>query len=190
MEPRGGGWYGFRVLPAAHLTRRRFLQLGSFSAAMVAVAGLRRARGEVEGGALRVLSPRDAVIFTAIAGRMTDTGDAAMPAFADVPALLTVDRSLLYLDHGQRRQLGIALKLFEYGPPLFDFRFSRFTELGPAEQDAHIAGWRDSRFETRRLAYRAMKNLSFLGYYSQDATWAGIHYMGPVLPRPRRAVPS
>jgi len=158
---------------------------------MVAAAGLRRARGAPPpDGELRVLSPRDAAIFAAVAARMTDTGDPRMPRFADTPALLTVDRALLHLDEDQQRQLGIALKLFEYGPPLFDFRFARFTELAPEEQDAHVAGWRDSRFETRRLAYRAMKNLSFLGYYSQDATWAGIHYLGPVIPRPRREVPT
>ncbi len=137
---------------------------------------------------LRVFTPRQAAIFAAIAARMTETGDASMPRFADTTALFTVDRSLLFLNDDQRQQLGIALQLFEYGPPLFDLRLARFTTLTPGEQDAALAGWRDSRFATRRLAYRAMKNLSYLGYYSQDATWAGIHYMGAVLPRPRREV--
>lgn len=170
-------------------SRRGFLQLSGFSAAMLAVAGLRSAGAAAE-SELHVLTPRDAAILTAVAARMTDTGDPAMPAFADTGAIYTVDRSLLFLDEGTRGQVGMALKLFEYGPILFDFRFSRFTELGPAEQDANIAGWRDSRFETRRLAYRAMKNLSFLGYYAQDGTWSGIHYLGPVLPRPRLGLPQ
>jgi hypothetical protein len=175
---------------APSLSRRRFLQLGGFSAAMLALARMRAAAGQESGAPLRVLTPRDAAILTAIAARITDTGDAAMPRFADTPALLTVDRSLLYLDEGVRRQLHAALLLFEYGPMLFDWHFARFTELAPARQDAHIAGWRDSRFETRRLAYRAMKNLAFLGYYSQDDTWKGIHYLGPVLPLPRREAPA
>jgi hypothetical protein len=171
------------------LSRRGFLQLSGFSAAMLAVAGLRPAGAAAE-SELRVLSPRDAVIFTAVAARMTDTGDPAMPAFAETGALLTVDRSLLFLDEGTRSQLGMAFKLVEYGPILFDFRFSRFTELAAADQDASIAGWRDSRFETRRQVYRAMKNLSFLGYYAQDGTWKGIHYLGPVVPRPRLGMPE
>jgi len=156
---------------------------------MLAVAGLPSA-GAATSNELHVLTPRDAVIFSAVAARMTDTGDPAMPAFADTDAIFTVDRSLLYLDEGTRSQVGMALKLFEYGPILFDWRFSRFTALAPAEQDESIASWRDSRFETRRLAYRAMKNLSLLGYYTQDGTWKGIHYLGPVLPRPRRGLPQ
>jgi hypothetical protein len=157
---------------------------------MLAVASLRASPTEEGPREFRVLTPRDAAILGAVAARITYTGDAEMPEFAETPAIFTVDRALLYLDEGQRSQLGMALKLFEYGPMLFDWRLSRFTALGPEEQDVHIAGWRDSRFATRRLAFRAVKNLSFLGYYSQDATWKGIHYLGPVMPRPRREVPA
>jgi hypothetical protein len=40
-----------------------------------------------------------------------------------------------------------------------------------------------SRLDLRRRAFYALRNLSYLGYYSQDATWGLIGYQGPfVLP--------
>ncbi len=176
------------------LTRRGFLRATTFSAAMLAVSRLRpnavaAADAAEAPGELRVLSARQAEILTAIGARIAATGEPSMPEFGDTPAIATIDRTLLYLPADIRDQFGWALLLFDYGPFVFDLRFSRFTALGPEERDASIRGWAGSRFETRRLVYRAMKNMSFLGYYSQDATWAGIHYGGPWLPRPRREPP-
>ncbi|GIW42226.1 MAG: hypothetical protein KatS3mg076_2803 [Candidatus Binatia bacterium] len=174
------------------LDRRSFLRLSAFSAAMLAVSRLGPVASSVSaadvGRGLRVLGPEEARIFTAIAERIVETGDPEMPRFGDTQALSTVDTALYQLDPELRRQFGWALWLFEYGPILFDFRFSRFTSLAPEEQDAHIEGWRESRFLFRRLAYQAVRNLAFLGYYAQDATWKKIHYTGPWVPRPRRVV--
>jgi hypothetical protein len=182
-------------LPSA-LSRRSFLRLTAFSTAMLALSRLRVAPALAAApmaeaaGTLRVLSASDAAILTAIAECIVDTGDPSMPALRDTAAIETIDTSLLYLDADVRQQLHWALLLFEYGPILFDFRFSRFTGLDPSQRDAHLRGWEESRFLTRRLAFRAVKNLSLLGYYSQDATWKGIHYAGPWVPRPRRPVPA
>ena len=33
------------------------------------------------------------------------------------------------------------------------------------------------------LAFQALKNLSMLGWYSQDASWASIGYQGPLIAR-------
>jgi len=111
-----------------------------------------------------------------------------MPPLRDTATVATIDTSLLYLAADLRGQFRWALTLFEYGPILFQLKLSRFTSLGPEERDAHLRDWAESRFLTRRLAFRAMKNLSYLGYYSQDSTWKGIHYSGPWAPRPRRRV--
>ena len=135
---------------------------------------------------LRVLSPNDARVLTAIADRIAYTGDASMPRFRDTAGLQVIDGALLQLPAETVQQLHYALLLFEYGPPIFDFRFSTFTSLSDAAKDTSLAGWERSRFMIRQLAFRALKNLSMLGYYSQDATWSAIHYSGPWVPRPRR----
>jgi hypothetical protein len=146
--------------------------------------------GEGQGGgsvapALHVLSEGDARILSAIAERMVFTGDPAMPRFAETSGLAAIDAALTRVDPDVVDQLHWGLLLFEYGPPLFGARFSTFTGLDEKAQDDYLAGWEASRFATRRLVFQALKNLSFLGYYSQDATWKGIHYDGPWIPRPR-----
>lgn len=141
------------------------------------------------GETLRVLSPRDARILGAIAERITFTGDADMPRFGDTAALQTIDTALLQLPQDVPQQLSFALLLFEYGPPLFIGKPSSFSGLTPQWQDLYLDGWEQSRFHTRRVAFQAVKNLSMLGYYAQDATWPAIHYAGPWAPKPRRVIP-
>lgn len=137
---------------------------------------------------LRVLSPRDARILGAIGDRMTFTGDANVPRFADTAAMQTIDTALLQLPPDVPQQLSYALLLVEYGPPLFVGKPSTFTGMTSEWQDAYLQGWADSRFHTRRIAFQAFKNLTMLGYYAQDTTWPAIHYEGPWAPKPRRVV--
>jgi hypothetical protein len=174
------------------LSRRTLLRAGAMSTALLALSRVRPAPAAAEAvpGALRVLGPRDARIFTALAERMTDTGDPAMPRFADTAALATVDTALRQLPPDIPRQLSWALVLFEYGPPLFIGKAASFTALTPEWQDVYLSDWADSRFATRRIAFQAFKNLAMLGYYAQDATWPAIHYQGPWVARPRRTLPD
>ncbi|MFN8644940.1 MAG: hypothetical protein U0802_25945 [Candidatus Binatia bacterium] len=177
----------------ADVTRRGFLQLAGFSAGMLALARLRPlpaawAAETGAGGALTVLAPAEARVLTAVAERITHTGDPAMPRFADTTGLQTIDTALRQLPPEVPRQLSWGLWLFEWGPLPCIGRPARFTGLDAPTQDAYVADWAESRFQTRRLVFQALKNLSFLGYYAQDATWAGIHYGGPLAPRPRRVV--
>lgn len=178
------------------VTRRGFLHLAGFSAGMLALSRLRplpaAVAAEIAGDAteLVVLTPADARILAAVAERMTHTGDPAMPRFAATGGLRTIDVALRQLPPEVPRQLSWGLWLFEYAPPLFIGRPARFTGLGADWQDVYLADWADSGLQARRLVFQALKNLSMLGYYAQDATWPGIHYGGPLAPRPRRAVPG
>ncbi len=135
---------------------------------------------------LRVLTPHQADVMTAVVERMVFTGSDNMPSLRDTSAVETIDQALLQLDPAVQSQVGWLLTLFQWGPPLFQLKLKTFTGLTPEERDGYLLDWAMSRSDTRRLAFRALKNLSMLGYYSQDATWKGIHYDGPWVPRPRR----
>jgi len=185
-----------RIVPFhVSVSRRGFLGTVGMSAALLALSRLRAAQAAAPAPAAgaattRVLSPRDARILSAVAERMTWTGDPAMPHFGDTDGLLVIDRALLQLPPDVPRQLSWALLAFEYGPPLFTGTVSTYTGLPPEQQDAYIGSWAESRFRTCRIAFQAFKNLSMLGYYSLDATWGPIHYGGPWVPRPRRVLPD
>ncbi len=174
------------------LSRRSFLRYTALTAGLLAVSRLRLApalavQAPLTTG-LRVLTPHQADILTAIAERITFTGTDTMPALRNTQAIVTIDQALLQLDPGVQSQVGWLLMLFQWGPPLFQLKLSTFTGLTPEERDSYLQGWATSRSSTRRLAFRALKNLSMLGYYSQDATWKGIHYDGPWVPRERRVI--
>lgn len=177
--------------PLGLLSRRSFLRYTALSTGLVTLARLRALPAAVEASAgyqLQVLTPQRADILTAIVERMVYSGNDEMPAVRDTDAVRTIDQALLQLDADVQSQFGWLLTVFEWGPPVFQLRFTTFTGMAPQARDAYLRDWATSRLETRRLAFRALKNLSLLGYYSQDATWKGIHYDGPWVPRPRRIV--
>jgi len=177
----------------APFTRRALLRTTAMSTALLALSRLRALPAgatAAAGATLGVLTLRDARIFSAIGERMTFTGDPALPRFGDTAALATVDAVLVQLPPDVPRQLSWALLAFEYGPPLFLGKLSSYSGLTPEWQDVYLAGWAESRFATRRLAFQAFKNLAMLGYYSQDAVWPAIHYQGPWAPKPRRPLPT
>ena len=180
------------AVPFPALSRRSFLRYSALTAGLLAVSRLRVAPAlatqSVTGPGLRVLSARQAEVLRAIVERMVWSGSADLPAVRDTRAIETIDQALLQLDASVQAQLRWLLTLFQWGPPLFQLKLKTFTGLSADEQDEYLRGWATSRVETRRVAFRALKNLSMLGYYSQDATWKAIHYDGPWAPRPRRVL--
>ncbi len=66
--------------------------------------------------------------------------------------------------------------LFEHLPPLIIFRLSRFSRLGPADQDRYIDAWGTSRIALLRTGFRVLKNLSVSTYYQNPATWKELGY--------------
>jgi len=174
------------------VSRRVFLRSLSWSSGLLAVAQLRGVPASAVAvpadSNLRVLSQREVEVLTAIVERMVDSGDATMPAVGATRTIATIDQALLQLDGDLRSQFRWLLPIFDWGAVVFRMSLRRFTQLAPDERDVYLRAWAESRFATCRLAFRALKNLSMLGYYSQDETWAGIHYGGPWAPRPRRVL--
>jgi hypothetical protein len=177
---------------AVWLSRRSLLRWTAVSASLLAVSRLRFAPAlaatSTPAAGLRVLTPQQAEILTAIVERMVYTGSPDLPAVGETRTMETIDQALLQLDPTMQSQLSWLITLFQWGPPLFQCKLHRFTGLSAQDQDDYIRDWATSRVETRRIAFQALKNLSVLGYYSQDATWKAIHYDGPWAPRPKRTL--
>lgn len=180
--------------PAARpaLTRRSFLRYAAFTTGLATLTRLRAmpAAADTAEAELRIFSARQADVLNAVIERMVDSGDSSMPAVQQTRAIEIIDWTLTHVDEAVQTQLQWLLTLFQFGPPIFDGRLSTFTSLSPEDKDDYIRGWANSRFETRRLAFRALKNLSMLGYYADDSTWRGIHYDGPWAPRPSSLRPA
>ncbi|MDP3936716.1 MAG: hypothetical protein Q8R92_01115 [Deltaproteobacteria bacterium] len=166
------------------LTRRAFLHRAGLAASLAALARLPAApaaaalAGAVPGDG--VLSERERDILAHIVGRMVHAGGPAPPTDPE-NAVTTIDSLLGRLDQAVVADLPLALHLFEWGPMAFDFTFTRFTRMTDAQKDASIRCWMTSRLALRRLAFLALRNLSFIGHYAQPAAWKAIGYKGPLI---------
>ncbi len=169
------------------MRRREFLALSSLGPALLALSSLPvgafAAGAPAAPGDTRVLDDAERELFLAIAERMVDTGLANAPRARDVGALATAERALAALDPTLVSALRVALALVDWWPALVELRFTRFASLPPDAQDASLEGWRSSGSELRRRVFYALRNLAFLSYWSQDATWPLIGYPGPWLGR-------
>jgi hypothetical protein len=172
---------------SGRLSRRGFLALAGSGAALAALARLpaslasQAASGVAPAAAF--FAPDEAEILTQVVERMVDSGLPDAPRVRDTGAVACIDHLCLTLDPELVGPLPTLLRAVEWGPYLFDWRFARFTSLADAEQDASLRGWMTSRIGLRRLGFSALRNLSLLGWYSQEASWRAIGYAGPLLAR-------
>jgi len=165
-----------------HATRRGFLRLAAASAALAALARLPVAPAlAANSGETRFFSEPEREILTRVVERMVATGAPDAPNVRETRTIEVIDRICTDLDPEISGALPTLLRLVEWGPALFDFTFTRFSKMSDTEQDASLRAWMTSRLGLRRRAFYALRNLSYLGYYSQDATWPLIGYLGPIV---------
>jgi hypothetical protein len=161
-------------------TRRGFLSLAAAGAALTALARLPAAAVTATSGSeAAFFSERERELLTAVVERMVAPGVPDAPAVRETRSIEVIERICTGLDPGVAGVLPNLLRLVEWGPLLFDFTLTRFTKMSDAEKDASLRAWMTSRLGFRRRAFFALRNLSYLGYYSQEATWALIGYRGP-----------
>lgn len=168
-------------------SRRGFLRLAGSAAAFGALSQLRvvapGAPALSDPGAGRFFDEAETEILTQVMERVVDTGVPDAPRVRETRAVASVDALCRRLDPAIAGPLPLALRLFEWGPLFFDLTFTRFTRMSEAQKDASLRAWMESRLELRRLAFLGVRNLCFVGYYSQDETWPLIGYRGPLLGR-------
>lgn len=175
--------------PPGRLTRRGFLRLGGATAALAGLTQIRvvppAAQAAVatatSADGARFFDDQETEILTQLVERLVDTGQPDAPAVRETGTVATIDALCRELDPALTSVLPTALRLFEWGPLLFDLRLARFTRLDDAGKDASLRGWMTSRLAARRQGFLAIRNLALLGYYSQDETWPLIGYAGPLL---------
>ncbi len=164
-------------------TRRGFLRLAGMSAALTALVQIRAlpAPAAAEPPRESFFDAQEMEILTQIVERMVDSGEPGAPAVRETRSVATIDALCRQLDPGISGALPLALRLFEYAPMLFDLSFSRFSRMTDAQKDASLEAWMTSRLALRRMAFLALRNLAFLGYYSQPETWPRVGYQGPLI---------
>ncbi|MCY4567184.1 MAG: hypothetical protein OXD49_02645 [Candidatus Poribacteria bacterium] len=83
-------------------------------------------------------------------------------------SVIVIDTFVQQVPKALRRQLRFGLHLFQWGPPLFIGKLCRFTQLDPRDAVRYIEGWAKSRFKVRRRLFRGLRDIAFLGFYSNQ----------------------
>ncbi len=79
--------------------------------------------------------------------------------------LEVMDAFVMQLPKTLQVQVRFGLFLFEWGPLLFIGKPRRFTRLASRDAERYIETWAASRFGVRRLLFRGLRDIAFLGYY-------------------------
>ena len=116
---------------------------------------------------LQFFSPTEVEILTILTERMVGTD---FPDVKHSPTMTTIDTFVAGLPLDLQVQLRRALHLFQWCPILFAGKLRPFTQLSPDDADTYIRSWAESRFGLRRRLFRGLRDLTFLGYYSQSST--------------------
>ena len=117
--------------------------------------------------ALRFFSQKETQVLKALLESMIETDAVDGERNEDADALATMDSYVAGLPSGLQAQLRRALRLFQCCPILFIGRPRTFTRLSRQDQEAYIRTWAESRLGLRRRVFRALRDLAFVGYYSQ-----------------------
>lgn len=112
--------------------------------------------------------------------------DTLFPPAEDAPAgsavlVEALEDLMAGMPEQDRSQLLIGLNLLEMGAvPIMRGRFSR---LSPDERARYLRDCATSRITFRRSLYAGLRTLFANLYYSDERTWAHIHYAGPQVSR-------
>ncbi|MDE0009889.1 MAG: hypothetical protein OXU36_02015 [Candidatus Poribacteria bacterium] len=115
-------------------------------------------------------TPQDSYFFTqtehnilkALCAYMVGTSN---DAELDI-SVITIDAFVQQLSKPLRTRIRFGLHLFQWGPPLFIRKLRLFTQLDPRDAVRYIEGWARSRRRIRRQLFRGLRDIAFLGYYS------------------------
>ena len=123
---------------------------------------------------LELFTPKEARILAVLVTHMVGTGRGkdASPTTENYSewvqiSTVTIDAFVAKLPSELQTQLRRALYLFQWCPILFIGKPRRFTRLLPSDAEGYIRSWAESRFGFRRRLFRGLRDMSFLGYYSQ-----------------------
>jgi gluconate 2-dehydrogenase subunit 3-like protein len=173
------------------LPRRTLLEAAVGAALVVAGSAIAIARtggyALPPGHKLTALAPWQFVVVEHAARRIAapDREEASTPSADDLEVAAFVDGWMAHLPDRTRRDLGRFFAYVEHIAPIAAGFASRFTRLGPQDQDRVLASIERSSSDLLRAGFDGLRSLVFLGYYRDPRTWKVIGYDGPLVGRPQ-----
>lgn len=170
----------------AILSRRGFLGAGG-AAAAVAGGGYLWFTGNDEeyerladGARPSLLSIKEYAVLSALADEIIKPFGKS-PSLKEAMTALRIDRELLlHRDSTLAEDMKVSLQLLEHAP-LLDGLGTRFTNLSPQDRQIFLKNCASASAGLRRSAYSGVRFFIIFFYYTDDRTWPGIGYGGPLV---------
>lgn len=176
------------------VSRRKFLKETLFGAACLSVAKIVPSgtlfADELAGVPpnLVYFSPKEFLIFEVAADRLIGTPRPGQPGSTEIGVAARADQFLGGADPEVQEQFHQLLTVFN--APLFtflfDFRFSSFLAMSPADKDSYIEDWMTSTLGVRRTGFQALKRVCMSMFYTHSGSWKEIGYEGMFMPEDRK----
>lgn len=163
----------------APLSRRAFLTAAA-SGAVLGLAACTPAAPAPSG--FKHLSGDEHTLFVKLLPIFLPTESTGLVAPTEVPTLANIDGFFGRFPAELRRNLGLGLKLFDWGALVVGWHFKRFVALDAAAAVAYCARW-ESGNTVQRGVFGALKQIIYVSYWREPATWPAIGYEGPVTAR-------
>lgn len=174
------GLFGF-------VSRRRFLKVGLVAGgAVLGIGGggllaLRGRAPSVDG--LRMLDDHEYRTLQSLVEVMLPQTDAIPIDVGTMDLPRAFDAFLADEPNHNVSDLRKALVLIEFGPLVFDKKFTTFSRLDPVERSDHWESWGASDDVLRRQVSIAMRKFFNLVFFDREEIWPHIGYPGPSLVR-------
>lgn len=167
------------------VTRRSFLVTGIVGGTLLATAWWIKEGLHTEVAGSRGTAERDAhdilarLALVLLAGMLPPDETARRAAIAEVVA--TIDAALAGLPAETQREFAQLFALLRWSPTrLIVARVTQpWNEAEPAEVEAMLQRWRESRLSLFRSAYGGLHQLVLGAWYGMPRSWAAIGYPGP-----------
>ena len=165
------------------ITRRRFLQVGVASAALLALvrsldrpAAAASAWRAIDDPTARTMS---ALVPVILAGVLPAQDEARGKAVAAIVA--EFDRMVGSLAPAVQEEIGELFSVLHFPPARIALAglWSAVEDSSAEELRAFLGRWRGSRFDLQRASYRALTQITQAAWYGMPDSWPAIGYPGP-----------
>lgn len=170
---------------AVNLNRRELLKVGLGASLLLGTAGITASLSGCSSSqpatGWQVLRESDLPILTALLPVIVGNHPALRGPKAASATLRQLDYSLSWSSaqlHRELHQLLDLLSLPLTRGPLTGI-WGAVENASPAQLEAFLQGWRDSRLDLLRQGYKALTQLLQMAWYAQPLSWQDTGYPGP-----------
>lgn len=170
------------LAPLGAMTRRKWLKSAlALTAATGAVYCSPAKKLEIPADIVS-LSPGEFSLFQKVVAVFLPVAQWKMIAPEQTPLMRNIDKLFQHIPPKTRGDLGIGLKLFQYGPIVMGWHFTSFDHLSLQDAAVYCAKWQNGNL-VQRGVFGALKQIVYMSYWREPVTWGPIGYDGPVSKR-------